>query len=59
MNSLVEAVAILVLFIVTPVIVLWVLIGFTNVIGNLAELPIDESEALAVCHWGGNSEKGV
>ena len=56
MNSLVEAVAILVLFIVTPVIVL---IGFTNVIGNLAELPIDESETLAVCHWGGNSEKGV
>jgi hypothetical protein len=56
MKSLVEEVAIIALFILTPVIVARVLIGLARVIENMGELPIDESETLAVCDWAGSSE---
>ncbi len=59
MKSLVEAVGIILLFVLTPVIVVWVLIGLAQVIENMGELPIDESETLPVCHWAGNSEEAV
>ena len=48
MKSLVEAVANVVLFILTPVIMVWVPISLAQVIEKLGELPIEESEIWAV-----------
>jgi hypothetical protein len=48
MKSLVEAVANIVLFILTPVIMVWVPISLAQVIEKLGELPIEESETWAV-----------
>jgi hypothetical protein len=48
MKSLVEAVANIVLFILTPVIMVWVPISLAQVIEKLGELPIEESEIWAV-----------
>jgi hypothetical protein len=45
MKSLVEAVANIVLFILTPVIMVWVQISLAQVIEKLGELPIEESKA--------------
>jgi hypothetical protein len=51
MKSLVEAVAIILLFFLTPMIAVWVLISLARLIENIGDLPIDEKEALAVRHW--------
>jgi hypothetical protein len=51
MNSLLEVVAITMLFFLTPMIAVWVLISLSRVIENFGDLPIDEHEALAVRHW--------
>jgi len=47
MKSLLEAVAIIMLFFLTPLITMWVLISFALVIENIVDLPIDEKETLA------------
>jgi hypothetical protein len=59
MKSLVEAVTNIVLFILTPVIMVWVQISLAQVIENIGELPIEESETRAVYRWAGNSEEAV
>jgi hypothetical protein len=59
MKSLVEAVTNIVLFILTPVIMVWVQISLAQVIEKLGELPIEESETWAVYRWAGNSEEAV
>ena len=59
MKSLLEAVAIILLFFLAPVIGAWILIGLARFIENIGDLPIDESETLAVFHWAGNSEEVV
>jgi hypothetical protein len=55
MKSLVEAVAIISLFFLTPMITAWVLISSARVVENIGDLPIDERETLAVRHWTGGS----
>jgi hypothetical protein len=45
MRSLLEAVAFIMLFFLTPMIAAWVLIGLSRVIENVGDLPIDEKEA--------------
>jgi hypothetical protein len=55
MKSLVEAVAIILLFLLTPMIAAWVLISLARVIENIGELPIDERETLVVRHCAGGS----
>jgi hypothetical protein len=57
MKSVVEAVAMIVLFILMRVIVVRVLNGLAQVIENIGELPIDEGGTLAVCYWAGSSEQ--
>jgi hypothetical protein len=47
LKSLFEAVAIIVCIILTPVIVVWVLIGLAHVIENMADLPICMSDSFA------------
>jgi hypothetical protein len=59
MESLVEAVAKFVLFILTPVIMVWVQISLAQVIENIGKLPIEESEAQAVYRWAGKSAEAV
>jgi hypothetical protein len=59
MNSLVEAVSPIVLFILTPVIVVWVQINLVKVVENIRELPIEGSETGAVYRWADNSEETV
>ena len=54
MKSLVEAVAIILLFFLTPMIAAWVLISLARVVENIGDLPIDERETLAVRHWAGD-----
>ena len=56
MKSLAEAVANIVLFILTPVIMVWVQISLAQVIENIGEPPIEESETRAAYRWAGNSE---
>jgi hypothetical protein len=56
---MVEAVTIIVLFFLTPVIVVYVLIGLAQIIDDIGELPIDESEPLALYQRAGNSEQAV
>jgi hypothetical protein len=51
MKTWLEAVTILMLFFLTPVIVAWVLIGLARVIENIGDLPIDERGTPAGCHW--------
>jgi hypothetical protein len=58
-KSLVEAVANIVLFITTPVIVLWVQISSAQVIENIGELAIEERQTWAVYRFAGNSEDGL
>ena len=53
MKSLVEAVAIILLFFITPMIAAGVLISLARVIENIGDLPIDERKPLAVRHWAG------
>jgi hypothetical protein len=55
MKSLVEAVAIILLFFLTPMIALSVLISLARVVENIGDLPIDEWETLAVRYWPGGS----
>jgi hypothetical protein len=55
MKSLVEAVAIILLFFLTPMVAARVLISLARVIENIGELPIDERETLAVRHCAGGS----
>jgi hypothetical protein len=55
MKSLLEAVAIIMLFFLTPMIAVSVLISLARVVENIGDLPIDEKEALAVRHWAGAS----
>ena len=55
MRSLVEAVAIILLFFLTPMIAAWVLISLARVVESIGDLPIDERETLAVRHWAGGS----
>jgi hypothetical protein len=59
MKSLVEAVTNIVLFILMPVIMVWVQIRLAQVIENIGELPIEESETRSVYRWTGNSEEAV
>lgn len=47
MKSLLEAVAIIMLFFLTPLILLWVLVSLARVIENIGDLPIDEREPRA------------
>jgi hypothetical protein len=51
MKSLLEAVAIIMLFFLTPLIAVWVLVSLARVIENIGDLPIDEREpqAAGVC----------
>ena len=42
MKSLLEAVAIIMLFFLTPLIAVWVLVSLARVIENIGDLPIDE-----------------
>jgi hypothetical protein len=58
MKSLVEAVAIILLLFLTPMIALSGLISLTRVVENIGDLPIDEGETLAVWHWAGGSASG-
>jgi hypothetical protein len=51
MNCLVEAVSTIVLFILTPVIVVWVQINLAKIVENIRELPIEASETGAVNGW--------
>jgi hypothetical protein len=53
MNRLVEAVAIILLLFITPMIAAGVLISLARVIANIGDLPIDEWKPLAVRHWAG------
>jgi hypothetical protein len=55
MKSLVEAVAVILLFVLTPMIALSVLISLARVVENIGDLPIDEWETLAVRYWPGGS----
>ena len=59
MKSLVEAVANIVLFILTPVIMVWVQISLAQIIENIGEPPIEESENRTVYRWAGNWEEPV
>jgi hypothetical protein len=51
MKSLLEAVAIIMPFFLTPLIAMWVLVSLALVIENIGDLPIDEREprAAGVC----------
>ena len=51
MKSLLEAVAIIMLFFLTPLIAMWILVSLARVIENIEDLPIDEREprAAGVC----------
>jgi hypothetical protein len=51
MKSLVEAIAVIILFVLTPVIAMWVQISLAQVIENIGNLPIEESEIRAVYRW--------
>jgi hypothetical protein len=53
MKSLVEAVAVILLFFLTPMIALSVLISLARVVETIGDLPIDEW--LAVRYWPGGS----
>jgi hypothetical protein len=57
MMSLVEVVAVTMLFIATPVIAVWVMIGLARVIETIGDLPIDESETLAIHEGRGAVER--
>ena len=59
MKSLVEAVANVVLFILTPMILVWIQISLVQVIEHIGELPIEESETRAVYVWAGISEEAM
>ena len=51
MKSLLEALAIIMLFFLTPLIAMWILVSLARVIENIEDLPIDEREprAAGVC----------
>jgi len=52
MKALVEAVANVVLFILTPVALVWVQSRLVMAIEALAKLPVEKSEARTVNVWG-------
>jgi len=56
-KSLVEAVGAMMLFILTPVIAVRVMIGLARIIENIGELPMGESETLAIHQGSGESVK--
>ncbi|HSY66836.1 MAG TPA: hypothetical protein VK829_19760 [Terriglobales bacterium] len=57
MKALVEAVANVVLFILTPVALVWVQSRLVMAIEALAKLPVEKSEARTVNVWGGKHEQ--
>jgi hypothetical protein len=59
MRSLVEAVANVVLFILTPVSLVWVQSRLATAIETLGKLPMETNEARAVYPWVGNLERTV
>jgi hypothetical protein len=59
MRSLVEAVANVVLFILTPVALVWVHSRLAMAIETLGKLPMEKNEARAVYLWVGNHERTV
>jgi len=59
MRSLVEAVANVVLFILTPVALVWVQSRLAMAIETLGKLPMEKNEARAVYPWVGNHERIV
>jgi hypothetical protein len=59
MRSLVEAVANVALFILTPVALVWGQSRLAMAIETLGKLPMDKHEARAVYPWVGNHERAV
>jgi hypothetical protein len=60
MKSLVEAVASIVLFSLTPVKVVWVVIGLVQVVESIGDAAKSMTRRLlAGCHWAGNSEEAM
>jgi hypothetical protein len=59
MRSLVEAVANVLLFILTPVALVWVQSRLAMAIETLGELPMETNEARVVYRWVGNHEQSV
>jgi hypothetical protein len=59
MKSLVEAVANIVLFFLTPLIVVWIQIGSAQFIENIGELQTEESETGQFYRRAGNSGEAV
>jgi len=59
MRSLVEAVANVVLLILTPVALVWAQSRLTMAIETLGKLPMEKNEACAVYPWVGNHERAV
>jgi len=57
MRSLVEAVANVLLFILTPVALVWVQSRLAMAIETLGKLPMEKNEARAVYLWVGNLER--
>src|SRR5689334_7021734 len=54
-KSLLETVAVITLFCLTPMIAACALISLARVVENIGDLPIDERKTLAVRHWAGGS----
>ncbi len=59
MKALVEAAANVVLFILTPVALVWVQSRLAMGIVSLGKLPMEKRDARAVYLWSGNGEQGV
>ena len=59
MRSLVEAVANVLLFILTPVALVWVQSRLAMAIEILGELPMETNETRVVYRWVGNHEQSV
>ena len=57
MKVLVEAFANVALFILTPVVVVWIQSRLVMVIERLGKLPVEKSEAHALYFWGGKHEQ--
>jgi len=57
MRVLVEAFANVALFMLTPVVVVWIQSRLVMVIETLGKLPVEKSEAHARYLWGGNDKQ--
>ena len=57
MKALVEAVANVVLFMVTPAVVVWVQSRLAVAIEAVGKLPVEKSEAQTIHLWSGNREQ--